>query len=173
MNSELPKVDITYGTKRNGLRKYVSLTNALLFCKNTNSIKVTTNDGDSFISNVVKVSGSKNLIIMDDRRTRLSDIATVEIINRHEINKTDSVLGATRAFEQLEHLKTFNLILNKAHAVGKRVSVFLKSGDAYNGVSKFHDFDSVQLETISGNIVIMYDAINRIVPLEEDDSLAE
>lgn len=173
MNNELPKADITYGTKRHGLRKYTSLTNALLLCKNTNSIKVTTRDGDSFISNVVKVSGSKNLIIMDDRRARLSEIDTIEIINRREISKIDSLLDTSRAFEQAEPLKTFNLILNKAHAVGKKVSVFLKSGEAHNGVSKFHDFDSVQLETQSGDIIIMYDAVKRIVPLEEDGSLAK
>ncbi|MEX6147086.1 hypothetical protein AB6G26_23940 [Providencia hangzhouensis] len=49
----------------------------------------------------------------------------------------------------------------------------LKSGETYSGVSKYHDFDSVQLLTKSGDIIIMYDAVKRIVPLEPDGSIAE
>ncbi|WP_369427550.1 hypothetical protein [Providencia sp. PROV236] len=175
MNSELPKVDITYGTKRHGLRKYACLTNALLNYKNTHSIKVTTKYNESFVSNVVKVSGSKNLIIMEDRRLRLSEITTIEIISKRITNKVESSLAKEILAEQSPiHLLTFNLILNKSHALGKKIAVFLKSGCTYTGVSNYRDFDSLQLTTDDHRVIlIMYDAVKRIVPLEPDGSLSE
>ena len=174
MNSELPKVDITYGTKKKGDRLY---SRALAFFASlgktqSHSLKVTKIGGDVFISNAVKTNNRVGVLVFSDRRMLIGEVATMETIERRDLPIIDT---KTPYFDKnsLPKPKTFNLILNKAHAVGKKVSVFLKSGETYSGVSKYHDFDSVQLETQSGDIVIMYDAVKRVVPLESDGSLSE
>ncbi|MGJ0628962.1 hypothetical protein [Xenorhabdus bovienii] len=173
-NSELPKVDITYGTKRFKERVYRS---ALSFFSmkaksKTFSFQVTKLNGEVFISNPIKINARSGVMVFSNWRMLSDEIATIETLSRREFPEIES---STVFFDKstLPKPKTFNLILNKAHATNKSVAVFLSSGKIYKGVSVNCDYDSVQLKTASGDVVIMYNAVKRIVPLEDDGSLAE
>lgn len=63
MNNELPKVDITYGIKRKSDRNYkVFLFSIIPAVKGAYSVEVTTIDGNSFTSNVVKCNNRNGVI---------------------------------------------------------------------------------------------------------------
>lgn len=174
INSELPKVDVTYGTKRTGIRSYRSAT--IFFSSiaksNNKSIEVVNLNGETFVSNPIKVSARSHVLVFYDRRIRLDEVESMSLIERRDIQKCESSVGEFKKPNQ-SNLKTFNLILKKSHATKKSVAVFLSSGKIYKGVSINCDYDSVQIRTNSGDVVIMYNAVNRIVPLENDGSLAE
>ncbi|MEI9600073.1 hypothetical protein V5030_12735 [Moellerella wisconsensis] len=173
INSELPKVDVTYGTNRYGYRGYNHIGKVLLASSKTTSAKVTMDDGSTFNTNVKKVSSSKNLIIFSDRRERLSNISVIELIDKIHTIESDSILKR-KEVNQISPLLTFHLILKKAYSVKKNVSVFMKSGCIYKGFSEGHDHDSLSIKNANGEItLIMYDAVKRIVPLEDDGTLAE
>lgn len=174
INSEFPKVDITYGTNRYNERTHRG---SLAFLSmramaRTESVKVTKLNGEVFISNIIKTKSKNHVLIFSDRRMLLAEISTIEAIPRKEFDEAKS---ETVFFDKstLPKAKTFHLILNKAHATKKDVSVFLKSGEIYKGCSFSHDLDSLQIATSTGQVLIMYDAVKRIVPLEDDGSLAE
>ncbi|MEQ4626709.1 hypothetical protein [Providencia manganoxydans] len=174
MNSELSKVDITYGTKRHGERVYknVLLVLSMSGKKQNCTFEIIKTDNEVIKANVVKTNSRVGLVVFSNCRLLFSEISYLKILPRQELSVIPSAANIVDK-SLLSTPKTFHLILNKAHAVGKKVSVFLKSGETYSGVSKYHDFDSVQLVTKSGDIIIMYDAVKRIVPLEPDGSIAE
>ncbi|EPG3568328.1 hypothetical protein ON011_003262 [Providencia rettgeri] len=173
MNSELPKVDITYGTKRKGDSGYGNLYYFLLASKKSNkSIEITLLNGDIFVSNYIKNDSRKSVVVFSDRRFYARELKMLRLVERIEIEISQSV-RVNMDYPFNPNPKTFNLILNKAHALGKNVIVFMKDGQAYKGCSISHDFFSVRLENKDEQIVIMYDAVERIVPLEEDGSLSE
>lgn len=101
-------------------------------------------------------------------------LAKIKFIPRREF---DIIESKTEFFDKntLPKPKTFNLILNKAHAVGKKnVAVFMNNGDLYKGTCHNCDYNSVVLITDNNEReIIMYDAVKRIIPLEADGSLAE
>ncbi|KLN95645.1 hypothetical protein [Moellerella wisconsensis] len=174
INSELPKVDVTYGINRFNERIYrgaLTLISNLAKAKNK-SVKVTKLNGEIFTTNPVKINARRGVVVFSDRRMLLAEIATVEVIERREFDESDS---KTQYFDKstLPKFKTFHPILRKAHATKKDVSVLLKSGKIYKGFSFSHDLDSLQIATSTGQVLIMYDAVKRIVPLEDDGSLAE
>ncbi|MDE9568856.1 hypothetical protein [Xenorhabdus bovienii] len=173
MDNQLPVKDITYGTKRHGDRSYKTAS-AMLYSvqKSMKSSKVVTFDDSSFVSNIKRVTANKDLIIFEDRRLRLSDIKIIETVDRIDVDFIQSrMMGEPR---NIVEAKTFNLILNKAHAVNKDVAVFMKDREIYKGKSTTHDYDSLRLVTHDNrDFLIMYDAVKRIVPLEGDGSLAE
>ncbi|MEW2741584.1 hypothetical protein ABZ131_20705 [Providencia rettgeri] len=172
MNSELPKVDITYGTKRHGFRGYTHVGGLLFSFSQKTTSKVTLNSGETFESNIKKISTTKNLIIFSDRRNRISDISYIQLIDRVTIPEKVSTLEKTPVVTN--SLKTFHLVLRKAYSLRKDVAVFLKSGVVIKGNSDTHDYDTFSLTCNENSVfVIMYDAVKRIVPLEEDGSLAE
>ncbi|KMJ44978.1 hypothetical protein AB204_11585 [Xenorhabdus khoisanae] len=173
MNSELPKVDITYGTKRHGNRSYKTFSASMLkIQRGGKSVKALKTSGESYLSNIERVTANKDLLILSDTRMRISDLVSIEVVERVEVEKKQSRMVGEPINNT--NTKTFHLILNKAHAVGKGVVVFMKSGIVYKGVSDNHDFDSLSLNTDDAQLVIiMYDAVKRIIPLEADGTLAE
>ncbi|UNH29315.1 hypothetical protein MNY64_17865 (plasmid) [Moellerella wisconsensis] len=138
----------------------------------TESVKVTKLNGEVFISNIIKTKSKNHVLIFSDRRMLLAEISTIEAIPRHEFDEAQS---ETVFFDKstLPKAKTFHLILNKAHAKKSNVAIFLKNGDVYKGKSINCDLDSIHVDTGTGQVLIMYDAVKRIVPLEDDGSLAE
>ncbi|MDC9582760.1 hypothetical protein PSI15_14500 [Xenorhabdus sp. PR6a] len=174
MNSELPKVDITYGTKRHGERTYKDFKFFVISAtKGMYSVDVTTIGGDRFKSNIIKCNNRNSVIVFSDRRMLFCQIATITLIPRQEVEVVDSV---AQFFDKstLPKTKTFHLILNKSHAVEKHIAVFMKDGKIYKGEKSNHDYDSLQLLNQDGGLVLlMYDAVKRIVPFESDGSLAE
>ncbi|CDL80999.1 hypothetical protein [Xenorhabdus szentirmaii] len=174
MNNELPKVDITYGTKRYNERTYKTFYTGLVpAIKGEYSVRVTDIDGNTFETNVLKTNNRSGVIVFSNRRMLLCQIATLELIPRQEI---ETITSNTEFFEKssLPKPKTFHLILNKAHAMNRNVAVIIKDGKTYKGKCDRCDYDTVILMTNSGSTInIMYDIVKRIVPIEADGSLAE
>lgn len=174
MNSELPKVDITYGTKRHGERVYKS---ALTFFyhaikKHHFTFEITTTDGSEIIANLMKTNTKAKLAVFSNCRLRLSEIACSKTRPFTMIPFVNSVVSLKESTESRSH-KTFHLILNKAHAKNQKVAVFMKNGKIVKGYSENCDFDSVTLSDSGHFTLVMYDAVKRIVPLEPDGSIAE
>lgn len=174
MNSELPKVDITYGTKRYGERNYKS---AMFFIsisakKQNCTFEITKMSGEKVITNPIKTNTRVGLAVFSDSRLMMAEIASIKTLIKQDIEFIESKANIIDK-SLLPSPKTFHLILNKSHAQNKRVAVFMKNGEILKGISKSCDFDSVTLDSGEYFVIAMYDAVKRIVPLEPDGSIAE
>ncbi|MDE9454593.1 hypothetical protein [Xenorhabdus bovienii] len=174
MNNELPKVDVTYGTKRYNNRIYKTFYTSLVpAVKGQCSVKVLDIDGNEFVSNVIKTNNRNGVVVFSDHRMLFCQIAKIELIGRQEMEIIESQV---KNFDSsvLSKPRTFHLILKKSHALNKDVAVFMKDGNVYKGKSIRQDYDTLLLITQEDKqLIIMYDAVKRIVPLEGDGSLAE
>ncbi|MDE9454591.1 hypothetical protein [Xenorhabdus bovienii] len=174
MNNQLPTMDITYGTKRYNERVYKGIKTSIKIAYSEYTAKVVLLNGDTFEGNLIKVNSRANVAIFNDRRVLLSSISYLEFLPRKKLAEIEEKSLCWSSSNPSLSIKTFHLILNKAHAIGKDVTVFMGSGEIYSGRTTSHDYDSLRIDLYEGRTLsIMYDAVKRIIPLETDGSLAE